>query len=200
MVLIKNLIIAIVGIVLAVILYSAVTHLKEAPDLTETDSLATSTPPAPEIDDITYRNDTFGITFAYPESYVMSQIDAGNAERRHTILTLIAEEEASTTPAASEGPPAVAIDFYKNDLDKRSLTDWLKTADSNYTVGTSSIASTTISGVEAVQYQWTGLYQGETTAFLHKDNVVAVSVTYVSPEDQNVAVYRALLESIVLRQ
>ena len=81
----------------------------------------------------------------------------------------------------------------------QSLFEWLKKGNSNYSPEdgmSSALASTTVSGVEAVHYTWSGLYEGETTAFLHKDNVVAVSVTYLSPEEEHVAVYRNLLQSL----
>lgn len=197
MILIKNVVIAIVGIALAIVLYSVFISDRAAPSSMEVEGMATTTPSVEEADDITYRNDTYGITFVYPEGYVMQQVDADNAERRHTTIMLIREED-TMVPESGEGPTAITLDFYRNSGNHMLLTDWLNTEPSNYKLSNGLLASTTVSGVEAVQYQWSGLYQGETTAFLHKDNIVAVSVTYLMPEDQNVAVYRSLLQSLVL--
>ncbi len=199
MTLAKNLLIAVLGIALAFGLYTIVKNrglfsLQKPPE----EVVATTTPPieAPRL--ITYVSDTFGIAFSYPEGYVMKEIDADTKERRHTTITLVRQEE-QLPPENGEGPPGIALDFYQNDLDRMTLNGWLNTAPSNFKLGSGAYASTTVAGIEAVQYRWSGLYEGETTAFLHKDNVVAVSVTFFSPEDELVAVYRALVRTLELR-
>ncbi|HEY4526693.1 MAG TPA: hypothetical protein VJK53_02495 [Candidatus Paceibacterota bacterium] len=201
MTLVKNLIIAILGIALAFGLYVFVGRSGLIQPLGQKEEeTATTTPPAVEaVQYIIYGNDTYGVTFHYPEGYVMKEFDLGDEERKHKAITLVRQEEA-TPPENGEGPTGISLDFYhtrsQNDLDQTTLHEWLDTASSNFTLGSGTHASTTVAGIEAVQYRWSGLHEGETTAFLHKGNVVAISVTYLSPEDEHVAVYRNLLQSL----
>lgn len=144
----------------------------------------------------TYTNDAYGITFDYPDGYVLQETERGNAERGHYWVTLIRTEDA-TPPENGEGPTAISIDIYQNNLDKQTLFDWLTgTNDSNYKLSDGASASTTVAGEDAVSYRWSGLYEGETTAFLRNDNIVAISVTYLTPQDVNITVYRDLIKSI----
>src|SRR3989344_2112468 len=201
MILIKNLSIAIIGIVLAIVLYSVFANGRFVPSPMEGAGAATTTLPLEDVDNITYRNNTYGITFSYPENYVMeqhSQSDDGSGHASNAIVLI--RQTDMPTPANGEGPPAITIEIHEAKL--QTLFDWLEKGNSNYSPDngmSSSLASTTVYGFEAVQYTWSGLYGGETTAFVYEDDVIAVSVTYLAPEDQNVAVYRNLLQSLVLQ-
>ncbi|HEY4520811.1 MAG TPA: hypothetical protein VJL57_00225 [Candidatus Paceibacterota bacterium] len=200
MTLIKNLIIALVGIALALGLYVVVKHSGLIQPLGQKEEdTATTTPSIVEekAHSITYRNNTYGIAFQYPERYVMEENSAvdGNGYSMHWI-TLFRSQDFPL-PQNGERPPEITITIIE--MKGQSLFEWLKKGNSNYSPEdgmSSALASTTVSGVEAVHYTWSGLYEGETTAFLHKDNVVAVSVTYLSPEEEHVAVYRNLLQSL----
>jgi hypothetical protein len=143
-----------------------------------------------------YRSDAYGISFTYPSQYVLTEKEVGDAHRSHYAIVLIHEKDLPV-PKNSDGPTAITIDIYQNNLDKQPLLDWLRGSNaSNFKLGPGIYASTTFMGVEAVQYQWSGLYEGETTAFLHKDNVIAISVTYQSPQDPIIADYRNLFSSL----
>ena len=138
-----------------------------------------------------YANGVYGIAFQYPSRYLLAEQEV---EAGHYTITLIEEADA-VLPENGEGPTAITIDIYEgNDL----LTDWLATANSNFNLGDGTHASTSVSGTEALSYRWSGLYEGETTAFLHNGNVIAVSVTYMSREDTIRADYYALLASLNL--
>lgn len=206
MVLIKNLIIAIIGIAIALIIYTIgkQMHISIAPPASHTE-VATTTPPADVVQEITYRNDTYGIQFIYPEGYVMQEVSTSTGTHKHSTITLMRQEDM---PGAEnrEGPAGIAIDVYDappalqstSTPDALVLSSWLHTSQSNLGLGTGAVASTTVAGMDAAQYTWQGLYQGETTAFVHNDRIIAISVTYNAPEDQNVAVYRSLLQSLQL--
>ncbi len=140
-----------------------------------------------------YANGTYGLSFQYPANYLLTEREVGNAERGHYTITLVQEADA-TPPENGEGPTAITIDMYQNGIDNLTLLAWLTaTNDSNFKLGDGTYASTTVDGTEAVSYHWSGLYEGETTAFLHNGNIVAVSVTYLTREDQIRADYYALL-------
>jgi len=78
------------------------------------------------------------------------------------------------------------------------LEQWLTTSESNRNLGSSALVERTVDGADAVSYHWSGLYEGDTTAFLHNGSIVVVSVTYIAPEDEIRAVYVKILSSLDL--
>lgn len=147
-----------------------------------------------------YTNDLYGISFAYPAGYVLTEGEVGTAERRHYFISIVRDEDAAPREN-SEGPAAISFDIYQNDNDKQTLAHWLTSSnESNLKLGDGSYASTTVDTAEAARYSWSGLYQGETTAFLHKNNIVAVSVTYDAPSDEIRTAYAQVLASLHLHE
>jgi hypothetical protein len=143
-----------------------------------------------------YRSATYGIAFTYPEGYVLAESEAGNAERAHHSIS-ITKATNVPAPTAGEGPVSVTIDIYQNDLDRLSLIAWItNTSESNFKLGPGVMASTTVAGVEAASYTWSGLYEGESTVFLHGTNVVSVSGTHMDATDEMRDVYRSVLASV----
>jgi hypothetical protein len=152
-------------------------------------------PEAPTAKDMNlYANGTYGLSFSYPENYILSEQEAGPG---HYAITLILEEDA--VPVVNgEGPTAITFDIYDH-KEGGTLSDWLTRQESNFQISDGTYASTTVGDVEAVHYGWSGLYEGETTAFMHEGKVIAASVTYRSPSDEIRNVYEAVLESLTLR-
>lgn len=145
-----------------------------------------------------YENATYGIAFDYPLGYVLDEGERGDGHRGHYGIVLIREED-SAPRINGEGPTAVSIDLYQNNLDNQTLLGWLTGSNaSNFKLSGGTYASSTVDGKEAVTYRWSGLYEGETTAFLHNGRIVAVSVTWLTPEDVNIATHKALLASLRL--
>lgn len=145
-----------------------------------------------------YVSETYGISFEYPEGYVMEQGNRDNPERSQYSIVLTRQEDFGPR-ADSEGPTTITIDIYDNIPEATSLTEWLfGKNESNFKLSDGAIASTTIDGVEALTYRWSGLYEAETTAFIHNDRIIAVTVTYIIPTDANISVYRELLGSFEL--
>lgn len=146
----------------------------------------------------TYANELYGISFSYPAGYLLAEDDVGTVDRTHHVITIIKEEDA-VPRVNSEGPTAITFDFYQNDHDPVSLIQWLSTPESNLALGDGTYASTTVSGIDAVRYTWSGLYQGETIALLHEGDIITVSVTYMSPGDQIKSDFASVLDSVRLR-
>lgn len=144
----------------------------------------------------TYANDALGIAFAYPQGYVLSEGEIGSTGERHYVISLIRQEDAVPVEGG-EGPTSVILDFYQNDAGK-TLDEWLASDASNLRLGDGATTAVTVDGAHAVQFRWSGLYEGETTAFLHGNNIVAVSVAYFSLADEIYSTYRAVLSSLSL--
>lgn len=146
----------------------------------------------------TYANDLFGFSFSYPVGFLLAESEVGVLGRTHHVITIIKEEDA-VPRVNSEGPTAVTVDIYQNDTKPQTLEEWAQSDESNAKLGDGVMTEGTVDGAPALRYTWSGLYQGETTVFLHNDRVVAVSVTYMSPADDIYVVYGALLNSLRLR-
>lgn len=144
-------------------------------------------------DSASYANAEYGISFEYPEGYVVTD-GLVEGETGRYVITLVRSEDSGPRENG-EGPTAVTIDIYSNAA-TTSLAEWLETPASNLGLSNGTYASTTVDGIEAVNYRWSGLYEGETTAFLHDDRIIAVSVTYLTIEDENIGTYQDILRSM----
>jgi len=188
----RNLAFLILALAVAVGLYSYYGRSLTAPK-TENPT-ATSTPQVN-----TYRNETYGIAFTYPTTYALEEAERGNGERAHYAIVLTKKTDLPP-PANGEGPTGISIDIYQNNLDTQTLIGWLTgNSASNFKLspdGTYTTAS--VDGREAIAYRWSGLYEADNTAFLHKDNIVSIAATYITPDDDSLRVYRGLLNSMEL--
>lgn len=146
----------------------------------------------------TYANDLFEFSFSYPTGYLLAESEVGVLGRTHHVISIIKEEDA-VPRVNSEGPTAVTVDIYQNDTKPQTLEEWAQSDESNAKLGDGVMTEGTVDGAPSLRYTWSGLYQGETTVFLHNDRIVAVSVTYMSQADDIYAVYGMLLNSLRLR-
>ncbi len=146
----------------------------------------------------TYNSGKYGLEFKYPDGYVLTERETGNAERARYTVTLVREED-SIPPRNGEGPTAITFDIYQNNLDKQTPLDWLKNTDnSNFKLSDGKYSTTTVGGVEGLSYSWSGLYEANAIVFPHKENIVAATVTFITPEDENIDVFADIVESIEL--
>ncbi len=145
----------------------------------------------------TYNIKELGLSFNYPDTYNLIEEDAGSNQRKNTRLTLM--DKGFTPPIGGEGPKTINIDIYQNNIDKQTPENWIKNnSNSNYKLGDGVIKQTTIDGKPALEYSWSGLYNGVTIVFEHNENIVAVSGTYLEVGDRIVKDYKNLLASIKL--
>lgn len=146
-----------------------------------------------------YENIDFGISFSYPKGYILSEREVGNGERAQYAITLIREEDA-VPPEGGEGPTSINFDIFQNNLDKQSILNWMNgNAYSNFKLSDGTYSQTTVDGTGALRYSWDGLYPGRTIAFIHKDSIIAVSGTYLSPQDKIYTDFESVINSLDLR-
>lgn len=153
---------------------------------------------APQDTSKIYSNADYGISFTYPETYVLTERALGNGERFHHNITLMDREAAANISQNGEGPTAITIDFIQNDIEKLSIKDWINNdSRSNFKLSPDGeLISTTIAGKEALTYTWDGLYRGHSIVFTHKDAIVMYSVTYMTLDDHIVSDSIDIFESI----
>lgn len=142
-----------------------------------------------------YTNMQHDFRFAYPEGYSLTEHSEAGGERDFYAITLVRTEDA-VPPEGGEGPTAITINVYQNNLDALSVIDWItNTNDSNFKLGNGQYTQTVVAGQPAYTYTWSGLYEGKTTAFAHGDDIIAVSVTWMTPEDDILDEYERVLDS-----
>jgi hypothetical protein len=148
----------------------------------------------------TYLSSIYGISFSYPETYALQEREVGNGERYHYVITLIDKDALANVPVDGEGPPAISIDIYQNNLDKQKAEEWIRGSGfSNFKLSPDgAIRTTTAAGVPAYSYTWDGLYRGESVVFAHKGNIIMASVSYLSAEDAIRSDFSNILASLAL--
>lgn len=187
-------------LVLAVIALGGYWLLQGGSDLAG-NSPATTTPQTEGISGTrSYTSTEYGISFTYPARYVLAERDAeGSAQRKHHIITLTDEEYVP--PVAGEGPTAITIEMFQNDIDKQTTEGWIRnSSNSNFKLSLDNkLSSTTVAGQSALSYTWDGLYRGDTIAIARPAYVYAFSVTYQSPEDAIRNDFNALIAGTVFQ-
>lgn len=154
----------------------------------------------PEVQNISYATSTYNIAFTYPNHYSLEEREVGDAHRGRYFIALMQKKDLPL-PQGGEGPPAITVDIFQNNLDKQSVENWIKNSNpSNYKLSPDGVfASTTVDGAPALHYRWDGLYNGQSIVFAHKDTIIMVSVTSLTPDDQTLKDFPAFLSSIDLR-
>lgn len=149
---------------------------------------------------LSYTSNEYGLSFVYPDNYQLTEIDAeGSALRQHHTIILQRTEDLPA-PVDGEGPPAITIDVYQNDLDKQTTEAWIRNdSRSNFKLGEMRLASTTVDGKPALSYRWSGLYEGTTVAIAEGDWIYAFNVTYLDMGADIIQDFVALRESVRFR-
>ena len=139
----------------------------------------------------------YGISFSYPDAYVLQEMDApGSGQRRHHVITLTRKEDLPP-PVNGEGPTAITIEMYQNDLDKQTTEEWIRnTSASNWKLGEGRLSELTVSGLPALSYRWSGLYEGTTVALAQPKWVYVFTVTYLEMGADIVQDFVAIRESV----
>jgi len=142
-----------------------------------------------------YQNREHDFSFRYPLGFMLTEQERGDAHRGHYQITLVRDEDVNI-PEGGEGPIAVTVDVYQNNIDKQPVMNWITTTNiANIKLGDGMLEKRTVGGEEAYTNTWSGLYEGKTTTFAHGDDIIAVTVTWMTPEDTTLAAYEMVLDS-----
>ncbi len=154
----------------------------------------------------TYVSEKYGITFQYPSYYFLEERDIDLTRRVHheIILTEDTEENRAIREGrmvGGEGPVAITIDIFQNNLDKQTAEQFIiNTSESNYKLGNGDLASTTKGSVSGMIYDWSGLYEGRSFVVSKPAYVYMFSVTRLNPEDRIVADFEGVLQTATIVQ
>lgn len=154
-----------------------------------------------------YTNTTADFSFTYPATYFVTERTINTAQRGHWQVILAEDTEVNRqllggtyTGPAREGPPTITFDIYQNNLDNQTVEQWIRnTSESNFKMGPMTLASTTVATAPALEFTWSGLYEGNTVVFAHNDHIIAAAVAYLTPNDPIRTDFRNILQSIRLQ-
>ena len=153
----------------------------------------------------TYTNTSYGVSFEYPAHYFLTEREVGNGERHHYLVMLVEDTEFNRDLIAgkilgTEGPIAITLDIYQNNLDKLTAEMWMKnTSESNFKLGNGSYDVGIAGGLQVVSYLWDGLYRGKTVAIANDNNVYAFTATYNADSDMTIRDLDQLLGTVKIK-
>jgi hypothetical protein len=148
-----------------------------------------------------FTSEMYGISFTIPEGYALLEGQKPGAGAPTYSYVIIDSEEFERPRRNGEAAPSISIDVFDTKTSSLSLPTWFHTnpsSNSNLTYAR-SYATTTFAGRPAIGYRWSGLYEGETLAFIHKDYLIALNVSYIDAGDKNIPAFRKLMESLKLK-
>lgn len=152
----------------------------------------------------TYSDANFGVSFTYPDTYVLSETDtqsSQDASGRIATIVLVDKVAAANIPEAGEGPTSITFDIYVANPLFTSLDAWIRgSQQSNFQLSRDSVISpASIAGIEALSYTWDGLYMGRSVALPHGEEILVASVTSLTPNDVILSDFEAILATLVLK-
>lgn len=182
-------VVAIVGIIIALKMHNDSKVVNNTPKVSTTQSDTTPAAVSPGF----YLSSVYNIYFLYPNKYVLDEKDAVVAgEKRHT-LTLITASDRQLISLASDAnatpgdiaPESITVDIFPGAAASKTVDAWVRTSsNSNFKLSHDHVLSpTTISGLPAVTYSWDGLLSNNSVVVAYKGSVIVINMSYISSQD-----------------
>lgn len=166
---------------------------------------ATSTNPTPNTpvlaDTKTVTLPEYQIAFEYPSTYFIST--STKSKTGYSLVLLQDTEEnrnlGNPNTPPRDGPVSITLSIYPNPK-QLSAPDWTKqnAAISNYAVRKTEGKNipSKIAAHNAFQYEWSGLYEGESYVVVNGNFAYGWSVSFNSPDDQIRKDFEMILKSV----
>ena len=142
----------------------------------------------------TYASEDLGVIFQYPDTYTVEERDLGSGQRERRSIVLTAKENLPP-PQNGEGPPTITIEGFQNNLDNYSADTLIQSTNfTNFKLSPdSAITPTSIAGEQALEFRWSGLYEGKSIVVARPDWAYVFSVTFLTPEDAIIGDFEKIL-------
>lgn len=128
----------------------------------------------------TYSSRDHDFTFPVPKGYSYIEAKDPTSGRESIIVSRTKDKDV---PEAGEGPTAVSVDVFTkpSSLDPQA---WVRSNNvSNFNLAVGDMGETSVDGVEALAYEWDGLYRGRSVVFEYNGNIILISGTYLETSD-----------------
>lgn len=134
-----------------------------------------------------YRSDLFGVSFSYPERYLLFETKGEGAEgKEYYVVTLVPDSPfirdlMKGVPYDTEGPPSIHFSFYRERSRSVSLEAWIRANwqsnfDSSDPAQSGVLTPTAVAGIPALSYHYEGLYSVDVVAFVYGEWIVIAGV------------------------
>ena len=157
----------------------------------------TNTPPAASQVQ-TYTLDS-GLSFKYPSTYVAISPEMLElmAEETVTLFDKDDYEDLQNSTEPREGPISITVQVFDNPNNDSAGTWITEQASSvNYDADLGRLQPREVGSEDGVAYRFTGLYEGDATAFAHGGKIYLFSVTWMGPNDAIRSDFEDVLSSI----
>ncbi len=157
---------------------------------------------APGTDWKTYSSLKLGLSFNYQAYYYLEEKALGSGERRHYALILTEDTDENRRvrqglEEGREGPPAISIDAYQNDLDGYGAEIWIKNTNfSDFKLSDGNLAPVMIGGESGLAYRSTGLYETDNSVVARPGYVYRFAAGWLTAEDRIRSDFQELLQSV----
>jgi|CXWL01.1.fsa_nt_gi hypothetical protein len=148
-----------------------------------------------------YTSPALGISFEYPALYFIIEMEQGGANNTHAIILAEDTEEnrdvfAGKSPGR-EGPPTIGVYVYALPSGE-TLESWIRnTNESNFSISHEKVLiPTTVAGLSALSYTWSGLYEGHTVGVVSGGKIFLFTENYLTQEDRIRADFVGVLKSV----
>ncbi len=178
------------------------TETNEVP--TEGGAIAPSTTVTPAVVKtptmIPYASPAYGLRIEYPSTYYLQAKEMDVETSPHLVVVLVEDTQEhrdlldGKSTVAREGPTGITVNVYRN-KQKQTLAEWLP-SDTNWNVGDKSPMNATVAGIPGASYRWSGLYEGGSVAVMNGPFIYVFSVSWLTPEDQIVKDFSAMLKRV----
>lgn len=160
-------------------------------------------PPEAQVEMSKYESAKYKLSFEYPKSFFIVERETGNGERESHAVVIVPDTQEnrdlmSGKIQGTEGPPTITVQMFQNNLDNYTTESWIRgTNDSNFKLSPDGkLTPAGFEGQDALQYRWSGLYEGMTVAAARPDWVYAFSVSYNAPTDQLIKDFAQILTTV----
>lgn len=140
------------------------------------------------------------LSFEYPKGYYVLEKQVGSETNPQTAIVLVEDTEENrnvvnnVTDEVREWPTMITIDAYLNT--KGLAPEVWAQQETTWKVSDKVLRPAIIGVSPAVQYNWSGLYEGTSTIVTSGTHAYVISVTWMTADDQIRKDYSALLQTL----
>jgi hypothetical protein len=155
----------------------------------------TVAPPA----SLTYHSEHVGLDFNYPTTYTLTTRHDSYAGAEIHVLTLL--DASVQVPDMSEGPAAISIIEIPITA-TTTLAQWVRenSISNFYLSPDQTLSSTTVGGVDALAYRYSGLYESDAIAVEHGGKIFIFAGAWLDANDAIRADFKNILASVTFIQ
>ncbi len=152
---------------------------------------------------VSFSSTPAALSFEYPNGYYVLEKQVGTETNPQTTIVLVEDTEENRNTVNNivedvrEWPTMITIDAYLNT--KGLAPEVWAQQETTWKVSDKVLRPALIGTSPAVQYDWSGLYEGTSTIITSDTHAYVVSVTWMSSEDQIRKDYVALLQTLIFQ-